>query len=247
MATGGKNVRSQRGFVVSEERLDPRDLEKVDGLRITSAVRSAFFEMRYASDLREAVRVLAMAAFSDHVSVAEMTAYAARHSGWTGVPQAREALPLVDENLWSPAEVDMYLVWLLDAALPRPLCNVPIFDLDGRHLATPDLLDPVAGVVGEYDGALHLESRRRHRDVRRQELYRSLDLEPFTMVAGDLADRDAMAARMLAAHARARWVPESRRRWTVEPPRWWVSTLTVERRRALDEAQRRRFLAHRTA
>ena len=42
-------------------------------------------------------------------------------------------------------------------ACPRPLCNVPVFDRFGQHIGTPDLLDPVAGVVGEYDGALHLE------------------------------------------------------------------------------------------
>ena len=56
----------------------------------------------------------------------------------------------------------MRLVWELDAGHPRPLCNVPLFDRHGRHLATPDLVDPGAGVVGEYDGAVHLTGAQRH-------------------------------------------------------------------------------------
>ncbi len=55
----------------------------------------------------------------------------------------------------------MRMIWVVDAGLPRPLCNMPIFDRHGRHIGTPDLLDPVAGVVGEYDGALHLAGEQR--------------------------------------------------------------------------------------
>lgn len=247
LAVGGHNLRQQPGMAVSKERLAPPDLEVVDGLTVTSAVRSVCFEMRYAEDVRAAVLAVEMAAFSDLVSLVEMWVYALAHPGWTGIPQCRRALELADENVWSPAEGEMKQVWQIDAGLPRPLMNVPIFSRSGRHLATPDLLDPVAGVVGEYDGVVHLVTDQRRRDLKRAELYRSLRLEQFTMMAGDLAKREESASRMLAARRRALWLPESERTWTIDPPHWWTPTVTVEQRRALADWQKARFLAYRGA
>jgi hypothetical protein len=152
-----------------------------------------------------------------------------------------------DENTWSPQEVTMRLIWQRDAGLPRPLMNTPVFDLSGRHIGTPDLLDVEAGVVGEYNGELHLEGTRRAIDVRREEAFRNVGLECFTMLAGDSANRPLMAARMIAARDRAGWIPEGRRAWTIVPPPWWIQTLTVDQRRSLSEGQRRRLLRNRAA
>ena len=65
-----------------------------DGLRVTSAVRAVCFLMRYARNLREAVRCFDMAAYSDLVTMREVVAYAAELQGWTGIPQCREAVRL---------------------------------------------------------------------------------------------------------------------------------------------------------
>ncbi len=106
----------------------------------------------------------------------------------------------------------------------------------------PDLLDPVAGVVGEYNGAIHLEGAQRSRDVRREALFRSVGLEFVEMLAGDLADPFPFITRLRQAYARAARIPVAERAWTVEIPPWWVPTFTVEQRRALDDDQRRRLL-----
>ena len=151
----------------------------VDGLPVTSDVRSVCFEMRYASSVRGAVQALDLAAYSTGVR-REVAAYAARHSGWIGIPQCRKAIPLANENSWSPRETWMRLTWVLDAGLPPPLTNRPVFDDQGRHIGTPDILDPEAGVVGEYDGRLHLEGTQRRRDREREEQFSSLGLEYFT-------------------------------------------------------------------
>ena len=58
----------------------------------------------------------------------------------------------------------MRLVWVMDAGLPTPLCNEPVFSLDGQLLGYPDLFDPEAGSVGEYDGADHKDGKR-HREM----------------------------------------------------------------------------------
>ena len=241
LATADSSVRARPGIEISEEGLPPDELATVDSLRVTTVARSLLFEMRYAGSDREAVQAFDMAAYSDLISAEEMMAYAAAHTAWTGIPQARRALGLVDENSWSPAETRMRLIWVLDAELPPPLCNVPIFDRAGNHIGTPDLLDLEAGLVGEYDGALHLAGEQRRRDRRREEAFRSAGLECVTMMSGD-GDRWQVAERLLDARKRARFEAESRRLWTVQPPAWWIPTRTVSERRALDAVQRDRLL-----
>ncbi len=104
LAVGGNRwTRPQRKyFATSEERLAPRDLVIVDGVRVTTAVRSVLFEMRYARSVRDAAVGLSMACFDDLVSLDEAGWYAATLCGWTGIPKARDALPLSFENAWSP-------------------------------------------------------------------------------------------------------------------------------------------------
>jgi hypothetical protein len=245
LATCYQDIRSQDGFRVWQERLSPIELTALDGVSITLPVRSLFFCMRYARSVREAVKYADLAAYSDVCSIEEARIYALSHPGWTGVPQARKALLLADENSWSPKETDFRMIWILDAGLSHPLCNQPIFDRQGRHIGTPDLLDLESGTMGEYDGVLHLEGSRRSRDSRRQEKFRNHGLEPFHVVGHDMADRELVAERIHAARRRAKWEAESQRAWTIEPPPWWRETRTVDQRRALDLEDKERLLGHR--
>ncbi|MCB0894359.1 MAG: hypothetical protein H6529_17125 [Nocardioides sp.] len=245
LATGGLHVRRQPGIAICEEKLDPRELITVDGLRVTTAVRSVCFAMRYAPSLREAVTVLEMAAYSDLVSIDELMAYALAHPAWTGIPQCREAVPWCDENVWSPAESGMKWTWTVVAGRPRPLCNRPVFDLAGRHLGTPDLLDPVAGVFGQYDGSLHLAGRQRATDLDKEAALRSVGLEGATMVAADRVNPSRFLFRLNLAYERAACLAEGERGWTIVAPPGWVSTETVAARRRLDDRQRARLLRYR--
>jgi hypothetical protein len=247
LAVSLHNIRNRPGVLACEEGLDPRDLIVVDGLRLTSAVRSVCFEMRYARSVRMAVLALDMAAHHDLVSIEEAAEYAVTLSPKIGIPRCRDAIALSDENAWSPQEVLKRLVWELDADRPRPLCNVPVFGLDGRHLATPDLFDPEAGVVGEYNGAVHLLEAQRQRDLVREELLRQHGLELVVMSAADSADPVALVTRIHDAYERAGRVPSSRKSWTLDQPAWWIDTSTVAARRALTDEQRRRVLRYRAA
>jgi hypothetical protein len=247
-----RRIRSQRGIQVAAETVPPRLTRMVDGVRVVHPVSATAYEMRHAPHHRYAAIVFCLAAFNDLVSFEEMIEHAGLAprlglSSWTGMPQYRDAMGCVSENVWSPQEAAMMLVWILDAGLPAPLMNQPIFDRHGRHLGTPDLLDLEAGVVGEYDGALHLQGRQRRKDIGREERFRDHGLECFVAMAGDLVDRSAMATRMRSARRRARWEPEDARRWTIEPPAWWTPTVTVAQRRALSEQQRALLLRHRAA
>ena len=125
----------------------------------------------------------------------------------------------------------MRLIWTLDAGFPAPMCNRAVFDLDGNLLGYPDLLDPVAGLVGEYDGADHRSAERHGADVAREELFRDHGIEYFTVVGADLAHLGLVVARMQRARARAKFLPPESRpgrstrrrggpvRFTDSPPR----------------------------
>lgn len=242
-----KHLLPRPGFRLSQEFVRPGEIEEVDGLAVTTAARSACFEMRYASSWRRAVVALDMAAYSDLVSISEATAYAATLKRWTGIEQCRTALEHADENAWSPPEVLMRLAWTVDGDKPRPLANRPVFDREGRHLGTPDLIDPRAGVIGQYDGALHLAGRQRWQDVEKEAAFRAAGLECVTMMAGDLADPGRFVARLAAAYQRGAERPRAARGWTVTAPAWWTPTHTVDLRRALTAGQRARLLRYRRA
>ena len=239
-------IRNQPGILVTSERLPPRDLTRHDGLAITTHVRSVCYEIRYARSDREAVVILDMAMMDDLVSLEEVAAYVLTLNGWIGVGRCRIALAFADENSWSPMETQFRWIWVVVAELPRPLCNRPVFDLEGRHVGTPDLIDVEAGLVGEYEGGLHLEGARRGVDLKKEAAYRRLGLEYVVMVAADQTSPETtIVPRLLEARGRARFEAESARAWTIEPPRWWTSTTTVAARRALSEEQRARLLRYR--
>ena len=187
----------------------------------TTVQRALFDEMRLSADLRAAVVAMDMAAAARLISVALMTRYVSFRRAWTGVGLARQALALATDDSRSPQETRMRLVWVLDAGLPAPLCNIPVFDLAGRLLGIPDLFDPVAGVVGEYNGADHKDVDRRRSDNVREERFREVGLEYFDLVEGDLRERSLVAQRMHQVRGRARFDAPDVRRWTLTAPPWW--------------------------
>jgi hypothetical protein len=198
LALMDSSVRPQEGIAISEERLDPSQIQPHAGIRVTTAAYALLFEIRHARSLRSALRTADMAAYDDVVSRAELGMLVAQCSGWTGIDLGRRVFGLMDENAWSPAEVSMRDIWTTDAGMPRPLTNQPVFDLHGHLIGTPDLIDPVAGVCGEYDSELHLERSRRRRDVEREGRFREAGLEPVAMVTGDIADPWPFVARLRA-------------------------------------------------
>ena len=218
--SGGRDLRDARA-AVSRRQLPPYDRHFVRGVWCATPERAVFDEVHRLRSLRPAVAALCMALAAGLTNLPTLTRYSRIRTAWEAVPLFREVLTYGNECFRSPPEVYLHLCWRLDAHLPEPLVNPPVFDLAGRFIGIPDLLDPVAGVAGEYAGAVH-RSRERHRhDVAREERFRSVGLEPFTVVGGDLADRPLVVARMHATRARARFLPREGRLWTLVPPPWW--------------------------
>lgn len=245
ISVAGHRIRSQPGFHMTGDRFDAAEAVNVDGIWVASALMATYFAMRYAAQVRDSSVVLSMAAYTDLVSIDEMTDYVLARPAYTGVPQARAALARADENCWSPMEWHLVDTWET-AGFGRPLTNRPVFDLEGRHIGTPDVIDPRRGVIGQYDGGLHLVGDQPLLDVARDGRFRDHGLEGVVARAGDLGT-GRWESLLRETYARAGRRPASERAWTLELPSWWVATFTVEQRRALTADQRARWLRHRAA
>ncbi len=248
LALGSRHsLRPDRHVAVSQELVPAGEIRRVRGVRVTSPLWSVAFEMRKARSDEAAVVAFEMAAYDDLVSIAELAEYV-DSALWIrqGVPRVRELLVDLEENSWSPQEPVMRRTWQ-GSGFGRPLANCPVFDLAGRFVGTPDLLDVQAGVYGMYDGGLHLAGAVRQVDVAKEAAYRALGLEGVVMMAGDLGDRDPFRARLREAYARAERRAPDARLWLPGLPAWWTPTFTVEQRRALSATERSRVLRYRQA
>jgi len=166
--------------------LCPDDVVEVDGVPVTSRLRTAFDLTRLARSLTEAVVALDVVVRDLKVEPADVLAYAHERPKWRGAPQVRAAVALTDPRSASPQETRFRMLWVLDAGLPRPLANWPVNDLDGNLLGIVDLLDPDAAAAGEYDGADHAAPERRALDHARQETIERHRLSVVRIAGPDL-------------------------------------------------------------
>jgi len=232
-------IRRQPGDDLIRDILNPDEIVDVRGVPCTTVPRATFDAMRYARDVRRAVVALDMMAAAGLTTVAEMRDYVGRKQAWTGVQRARDAVALADDLSRSPQETRLRLMWQLDAGRGRPLVNRPLFDLRGRLLGYPDLFDPEAGVVGEYDGADHRSAQRHSDDVDRESGFRDHLLEVVRFTGPDMNVPQRVVERIQAAYARSRWVAPARRTWTLTPPAHWSPAWSRDARlarRSLDTA-----------
>lgn len=222
LVVGTGLLRPDPRIAISWEQIGAHEREKLDGIWTVTPERGLLDEIRRHSRRRQAIVDIEMVVAAGMLSFDGFRAYLLTRNGWTGIGAARDAAATAGFGCRSPQEVRMALCWLWDAELPRPGCNVPIFDRAGRLVAIVDLLDEVAGCVGEYQGEQHKSFERHRSDVARHDRLRSVGLEVFEVVGGDLADTDLVVKRMRAARERSAYQPEAVRAWTLEKPEWWA-------------------------
>lgn len=220
LVTAGTRLACDPRVQLTQEQLAPTEWHTVGGIRVTTIQRALFDEVRRRPSLHDRVVAIDMAAAARLISVHIFARYVRQRTSWTGVPDAREALRLAIDDSRSPQETGMRLCWTLDAGLSEPVCNRPVYDLDGHLLGIPDLFDADAGVVGEYQGEDHKDGARHRKDVAREGRYRDHGLEYFEIVGGDLHHRRLCVDRMLNARARAKFLPSESCAWTLVPPPW---------------------------
>ncbi len=195
---------------------EPRRYDDVAIVRdtlVTTPVRALFDEARRASSWREAVVAVDMAVAAGLLTLGDIRAYATARRRWGHAGRLLDALPHCSARAESPNETRLRLVWTVDARLPPPLVNCDVLNLSGDFVCRADLLDPVAGLIGEFDGADHRSAERHTSDVRREERCRELGLEYVKVTGLDMLQPELVAARIRSAQARARFAAPDMRAW----------------------------------
>jgi hypothetical protein len=142
-----------------------------------------------------------------------------------GAVQAALAVDLARAGVRSPGESRLRMAYVLGVGAPTPRINPRVTDDRGVFLGIPDLLDPDAGLVLEYDGGRWLGTEReaghRDREQHREDNVREEGLERTGLVVAraDGADvgrhRPALVLRLAAARADGLARDRSRDRWVV--------------------------------
>lgn len=160
--------RSTHAMRYRQAPLSGADIINISGLPITVPLRTAYDGARWSPGVEEAVAFLdAMLAFN-HVDLEALESYVANRAG-RGINQARQAVSLCRPGVASPWESRLRYCYRIQAGLPEPLINVPVFDDKGSFLGIPDLFDPESALAVEFDGEQHREREQHRKDNLREE------------------------------------------------------------------------------
>jgi hypothetical protein len=210
-------MRRQRGIVLDRSTILDADLAERDGVLVTSAARSCLDVARRLG-VEEGLVATDAALQAGATTSTELSESVARLAGIRGVPQARLVVTLADGGAESAPESRLRYVWIVEAGLPSPLVNPDVLTLSGFFVARTDLLDPDAGMVGEYDGAAHRELDRHTADNVREEDIEDLGLQVVRATSIDLwPERRRLVRRLQTTHARVLTRDRSRDHWLVRP------------------------------
>jgi hypothetical protein len=158
--------RLRNGLTASgERRLAPRDVAQVEGLRVTTPLRTAC-DLGRLLHRDQAIAALDSLAALHAFTLEELLVEIGRYRRYRGVIQLRVLGPLVDPRSESPGESVLRLRWI-DAGLPRPQCQVEVHTDWGTSYWI-DIGLPELCFGAEYDGEeFHGEEQAEHDENRR--------------------------------------------------------------------------------
>jgi hypothetical protein len=194
----GHRIRSRPGLRVRQEMLAPGDITTIDGLPVTTALRTAFDCARWLRGVERVVVVDALC-HAGLTSIDEIRGYIASKYRLRNLRVALAVLDLADPLAESAMETRVR-VCIVEAGLPKPVSQHILADASGGFVARLDLSYPELRLAIEYDGAWHWSQRRA--DDRRRTRARELGWTVLVYSAEDYyRSRDAMLAE-IARHIR---------------------------------------------
>ncbi|MGE2715848.1 hypothetical protein ACQI4L_17465 [Mycolicibacterium litorale] len=188
------NRRRTRGIEVWAGLIDDDEICVVDGIRVTTPLRTAVdLARRYPLDTAvTAIDALARARRLRVEDIAAATDRPGRHR----MKRAREAIALVDPGAESPKETWLRLV-IVRAGFPRPETQVPVYNEYGVLIGEVDLGWRDVRIAAEYEGKHHRMSRTAFdKDIRRMD---ELLEQGWAVLRFTAADTEATVIRRLSA------------------------------------------------
>jgi hypothetical protein len=159
--------RLRRTLVASgERRLAADDVSEIDGLRVTTPLRTAC-DLGRLLHRDQAIAALDSLTALGSFSLDELVAETTRFRRYRGVVQLRVLVLLVDPRSQSPGESVLRLRWI-DIGLPRPQCQVEVATDWGTSYWV-DIGLPELRFGAEYDGEeFHDEAHQAADEARRR-------------------------------------------------------------------------------
>ena len=204
LAVPSGGLRSREGVTVRRDRLHPGEITEVDGVRVTTPLRSAF-DLGCRLPFVEAVVAVDALARVHAFRPDLLLNFAVRYPRTRGVRRLPDVLALADAKSGSPPETRLRVL-LIRSGLPPPRVQHPVLDDDRLRAVWLDLAYPEHRVGIEYEGGDHTRPERVLRDAGRYtrlvsagwRIYRytrfEIRDEPDRIVA-DVADALGLAAR----------------------------------------------------
>lgn len=183
------------GLLIRGDRVEEDEVGLIDGVPVTTPVRTAL-DLACWYPLGAAVAAVDALARAVDLNLPAVRSLAERTSGRRGIRGAREALELVDAGSQSPRETRLRL-WLVQAGLPVPQTQIPVYDDYGNPIAYLDMGWPELKVAVEYDGEQHRTDRSQYRwDVQRREM---LERQGWILIRVLVGDRRTDVIRRVRA------------------------------------------------
>jgi very-short-patch-repair endonuclease len=197
----GKRIRRRSGLVVCQETLDPGDIQVVNGVSVTTPLRTAFDCLRWLRPT-EGLVVADALTHAGLVDLPQLAAYFAGKRRLRNLRIGERLLEFVEPLTESPMETRLRML-LINGGLPRPEPQHEVRDHLNVFAGRLDLAYPGIRLGIEYDGADHWKQRRE--DDRRRDAIRACDWEVCVFSADDVfLTPDATVAavrRLLRARA----------------------------------------------
>ena len=209
-------VRRGPGIRPLRSNLDDSDVTEECGVRLTSPLRTAF-DLARTEPPAEAVVAVDYLCRGRPEFLADLLTYTRDHSALRGSRQALAAVRRASPRSRSSGETRLRLLWTIGAGMPEPVVNPVVRLLDGFLLGMPDLLDPLLGYAGEYDGAGHRDPEQHARDNVREEGFEGAGLVVVRFGGVDIGPaRRRSVVRLAAGRRRAVEAARLPRLWAWE-------------------------------
>ena len=138
------------GRIAHRFELQPEDICAIDGVLVTTPVRTAFDIGRMTPDWRGLGNLDALHRATGF-SRDELVKSIENHKGWRHIRQLRALAPLIDGRAESPPESWVRLL-IIRGDLPTPDLQIPVIDDTGAIVARADLGYAELKIDIEYDG-----------------------------------------------------------------------------------------------
>lgn len=188
------------GLMTRAEPLSDDEVCVLSGIPVTTAERTAL-DLACWYPFNDAVASVDALARATEIKIADVELLVKHSRGRRGIARARRVIGLVDAGAQSPRESWLRTL-LVQAGLPRPQTQIPIYDAVGKAIAYLDMGWPELKIAVEYDGEHHRTRRSQYSwDIRRSEMLQRRGWIVIRVTAEDSeADivrrvRDALARR----------------------------------------------------